>query len=1022
MDLIDQLSVKKPLTTGLAKRLESFEQEDSFTVAGRGFLFDNNSVFKQVRERLYRTEESDDEVNGDISHDVQKDHISLTQKVLPAYDGEDLEQDFSQQHKPRGSVLNSGSRSALDHRSFKQNAVELDHRGSDFTQIVEDQPDPTTAESSNQELETQILPADLGADFGSNDLESTERDLEQNIPGTIIDEVSLRATVKDIDTSSTKCDPVMQIETEQQDRTFDYVDRSLSHKSANEEQIPPSAKRFSARAFVDAFDDVSDSDEENTNFDSDSKTKTSRSVDVSIEKANTSNTSKETTETYSSKAPELSSLKLYQGSLRHKLQDENVIALSSSSDDDDQTESNLMISKAAILDLKARLSKKRGKFKTAGNKGTSASTSLRNLFNTLRKANKEQIMEYKKGKIGLNGVDLATVASEKESVEALLERELARNKRIKLREMQRQKEDGTVNDSDGDFSSDLNFSNDEFDSDISDQDENDLHSQEISVDNDATGAEDLAADQSALRSEINSDNGFNSSLREHLPAFNGTGKPAFPETNNEELSEREVDTQADEEGIEGQQDQEREDEEGEDLQLRKVRRRQLRLAESDDETPQNQQKEKIIDLGAYGNNIPNTITDMRSEAKENLTHEKHTILPNAIDTSNHSGTDISRAKDVEDAEALRAMIQRIMEKRQKREARREMHIRELRRSKANQMMDIEAEESEDEWFGVGGADGEGSDEVDSELEAMIDDFSNSNSNYDEIRKRLIEDDISKDKDMVNRILHDIKTGGLRKRGRGALDLELSDGEDEELLKYHARRKEIMRQKLTSATPNGEITITSKSKAFFESAAEEFGGNINFLDEEIPEETRAPRMEIPSYRSVSRVSTEKKVLSEEFVQQTLSFLTSRDEEDTSSEKAVASSSRSKNDDFSQELENLHTLKQRSSIKLFSNTPRRSNFAGDDDLEDALTGNKSNSIFNKFKHHKEASDMFKEGQKTVKSKTLYKVAGSSKASITYLGKSRKLKTKKKTAKLNTGMSRRRDPADSMLRASSTNNFET
>ena len=105
----------------------------------------------------------------------------------------------------------------------------------------------------------------------------------------------------------------------------------------------------------------------------------------------------------------------------------------------------------------------------------------------------------------------------------------------------------------------------------------------------------------------------------------------------------------------------------------------------------------------------------------------------------------------------------------------------------------EAEESEDEWKGLGGVDGEVSDVANSEDERMIDNNFNIDLKNEEIRKKFMEDYQIKDQKELEKLLDDIKNHRLIKRAGVAngLDIEISDEEDSLLEAY--RRQKLMEQ-------------------------------------------------------------------------------------------------------------------------------------------------------------------------------------------------------------------------------------
>lgn len=99
----------------------------------------------------------------------------------------------------------------------------------------------------------------------------------------------------------------------------------------------------------------------------------------------------------------------------------------------------------------------------------------------------------------------------------------------------------------------------------------------------------------------------------------------------------------------------------------------------------------------------------------------------------------SESDDSEDDVDDETRIRLINEEKQRRLSMKERSKRRemiLRKEGVSNFVEEEAEESEDEWFGIGGADGEGVDGYDPELEKMIDDYSKADFNPDQIREML----------------------------------------------------------------------------------------------------------------------------------------------------------------------------------------------------------------------------------------------------------------------------------------------
>ena len=479
-------------------------------------------------------------------------------------------------------------------------------------------------------------------------------------------------------------------------------------------------EKYGAQKFVDEFDedsDVSECEKEASN--------------PEAEKSNLRETSERrnlSLNVLPSISEGFAPLQLYHTILKQRLTDANSVEFSSS-DDEKSSEARSLSSKAAILDLKARMSKKKQSLAVTSSKETMPSASLRHLFSSLRKANRDQLVEHRNGLLLLRGVDLAEIAKEKESVESLLERELARNKKVKQEEIQKG-EDSSSDSSSDEFCNDSSTSLGSHSDSADDSNGYDDYNQEVdeSVDTEVV-------DLGPLKSK-------------HELSVKTTNLTIVRAESDEEDDPLNV------------------------TKKKKVRR--WNLIDSDDEALSNDEQKTVIDLGAYGENILGTeridegagaqvvgTSSSMCEAKleRNTTKSPVRILNRPCEE-----------KIDQDEETRNPIIKNLIEKRKLKEALREAKMKELNRSKANGMIDFEAEESDDEWFGVGGADGENSDGYDSELDRMIDDYSNTKSDPEFLRKKLMEEEKLHDKDMVDRILHDIENGGFRKRGRYAMDL------------------------------------------------------------------------------------------------------------------------------------------------------------------------------------------------------------------------------------------------------------
>lgn len=186
----------------------------------------------------------------------------------------------------------------------------------------------------------------------------------------------------------------------------------------------------------------------------------------------------------------------------------------------------------------------------------------------------------------------------------------------------------------------------------------------------------------------------------------------------------------------------------------------------------------------------------------------------------------------------------------------------------NKIIEGEAEESEDEWHGLGGADGEHSDAADSEDERMIDNSFNFDLNDAEVRKKFMEQYQIKDQRELEKLLDDIKNHRLTKRVRAqGLDIELSDEEDEILAAYRRQKLAEQRERAAQNKHAHQLLLTEKAKAFFESMEED--SQPIRLDEDEEEAVFEAEDTQESGKKVLRIE-------ELFVQKQLSFLSSTTE--------------------------------------------------------------------------------------------------------------------------------------------------
>lgn len=175
----------------------------------------------------------------------------------------------------------------------------------------------------------------------------------------------------------------------------------------------------------------------------------------------------------------------------------------------------------------------------------------------------------------------------------------------------------------------------------------------------------------------------------------------------------------------------------------------------------------------------------------------------------------------EDESTKKARVLAIREARKKQAQQEKARRKAYKEAGMGDMLEEEAVESEDEWQGAGGADGEGDDEGDSDDNALLDDATKIVVDKDKIRANLAAHDIEADSALVKKIYTDLKTGAFRKRRAhdGAYELDLSDDEDDYLREfYERRRKEYLEEQYMKNADLRQLAKNKKSHAFYETIA------------------------------------------------------------------------------------------------------------------------------------------------------------------------------------------------------------
>ncbi|KAJ5306107.1 hypothetical protein N7508_005122 [Penicillium antarcticum] len=157
-------------------------------------------------------------------------------------------------------------------------------------------------------------------------------------------------------------------------------------------------------------------------------------------------------------------------------------------------------------------------------------------------------------------------------------------------------------------------------------------------------------------------------------------------------------------------------------------------------------------------------------------------------------------------------------------------------SKAKDIVDEAAEESEDEYAGLGGH----SDDSDGEEDAIDRQMINDNSGEVVDEKQLAAlnavHDRNRDEKDVAKLMRDITTGALRRRKNANDDFDLDDSDDEHLARRREKQREFakMRRALLADEKIGEIAENPKKAAFFKAVEDreiDDDFNIDFLEEE-----------------------------------------------------------------------------------------------------------------------------------------------------------------------------------------------
>ncbi|KAK6895499.1 Mediator of replication checkpoint protein 1 [Candida tropicalis] len=404
------------------------------------------------------------------------------------------------------------------------------------------------------------------------------------------------------------------------------------------------------------------------------------------------------------------------------------------------------------------------------------------------------------------------------------------------------------------------------------------------------------------------------------------------------------------------------------------------------------------------------------------------------DEDNKESEQLDEDEDEDEDESPEAMQRRIKEyelKIRKRELKIRKRRKDMERRGLKNIIEGEAEESEDEWKGLGGVDGEVSDVANSEDERMIDNNFNIDLKNEEIRKKFMEDYQIKDQKELEKLLDDIKNHRLIKRAGVAngLDIEISDEEDSLLEAYRRQKLMEQQQRLLKNKKLLEIYKNEKSKAFFNSIKE----NIEIIkiddsdsdDDDIQVVGESKKEKEKSDTEEDNDSLEKEApvkktikIDENFVRKKLSFLYSANDDCEEYERLQRISKLQHGFDVEddEDVEDVKALKSKSILNLTtksrSTTPvgsisenqsrKRSHdetgdtdVDDDDDIAELIPSFKKPSVVSSFRSFQEQQGItIKDGKQHFSGVTIskqYKVVSGSKASITYMSNNSKRQLK-------------------------------
>ncbi|MCJ1359210.1 MAG: hypothetical protein MMC33_009210 [Icmadophila ericetorum] len=170
-------------------------------------------------------------------------------------------------------------------------------------------------------------------------------------------------------------------------------------------------------------------------------------------------------------------------------------------------------------------------------------------------------------------------------------------------------------------------------------------------------------------------------------------------------------------------------------------------------------------------------------------------------------------------------------------------------SRAKEMVEEQAEESEDEYQGLGGASDDGSgDEEDAEVLKMIDE-----AEVDVDERQLAAFHAGKERDdeekVIQKIYKDIKSGALRRKRGAGVNSDLDDSSDEERRRVEAKRAKHAREMkaLLNNSDVAKIADDKKKSAFLRTIEDQDDDDsVDFLEDEEPTQ---PSISVPDSQTL-----------------------------------------------------------------------------------------------------------------------------------------------------------------------------